>query len=277
VRVHCGVFGDGHQVSGHFTAGFGRTAEPVEVEEMRAVGETGVRLRLSDGVQEFGYHDNVGLVETFEDRSGPALLDRDSLLRIPVSGGSLVLPLGINLVNCPLLDRRRAVVREKFDGIVGGLTATGDLGAVHEPAIDVRVRAFPDPPARVDALTCTRIAPGHSIHRQLEYKLKPALAKAPIVETAFVEAGNRIVLRVEGVPYVLHHHDPWGLLHSIRAGKATRWTPPFSTLLVEQHDGGSGLFRVTSEPLTACEDSSPEALRYSAWLAEQLRDDGCAP
>jgi len=274
VRVHCGVFGSGHQVSGHWTAGFGQKVEPVAVEDLRAVGETGVRLWLADGVEELAYHDNVGLVETFRDRSGPALLGERSLLRIPVGQGSLVLALGVDLANCPLLDRRRAAVREEFGRIVGEFAATDGFGATHEPPMDVRVRGFPDVPARVGALTCTSMAPGHCIHRHLEYKIIPSLSKAPLVETAFVEAGNRIVLRVEGVPHVLHHHDPWGLLHSIRSGRATRWTPPFSTLLVEQHDGRSSLFKVTPGPLTACEDSSPEALRYAAWLSQQVDGGG---
>ena len=104
----------------------------------------------------------------------------------------------------------------------------------------------------------------------------PELSKAPLVETASVEAGNRIVLLVDGVPHVLHHHDPWGLLHSIRAGRATRWTAPLPTLLIEQHDGRMRLFKVTPRPLTACEESSPEALRYAARLMEQAGEDGSA-
>ena len=104
----------------------------------------------------------------------------------------------------------------------------------------------------------------------------PELSKAPLVETAAVEAGNRIVLLVDGVPHVLHHHDPWGLLRSIRAGRATRWTAPLPTLLIEQHDGRMRLFKVTPRPLTACEESSPEALRYAARLMEQAGEDGSA-
>jgi hypothetical protein len=82
----------------------------------------------------------------------------------------------------------------------------------------------------------------------------------------FVEAGNRLVLTVEGVPYSVRNHDPAGVVRGIHSGRVGRRAPPLRTLLVEGYDGRSSLFKLTPEPLEPSAVARPEALRYAAWL-----------
>lgn len=168
------------------------------------------------------------------------------------------------------MEERRRKEMSAFVDIVGAVARSWgdgvDPSVFHGFPEGARPGAIPAAAPAGPAGLCDIVGPGHCINRFLEYKLIPKLSRSPAVETASVEAGNRLVLTVEGVPYVVHNHDPAGVVRGIHSGRVARWAPPLHTLLVEAYDGRSSLFKLTSEPLEPCSVARPEALRYAAWL-----------